>query len=80
MRTGQRGTVRTFYYDKLPRLTDDCVTTMGSDTDDAVLRIPQPVGRSFLTVILPFLTVSHWPLTAGRQAAQFSLDMRPEVC
>jgi RHS repeat-associated protein len=37
--TDQRGTGRTFLYDDLGRLTDDCVTTVGSDTDDAVLRI-----------------------------------------
>jgi RHS repeat-associated protein len=37
--TDQRGTVRTLLYDKLGRLTDDCVTTLGSSTDNAVLRI-----------------------------------------
>jgi RHS repeat-associated protein len=37
--TDQRGTVRTFLYDQLGRLTDDCVTTVGSSTDNAVLRI-----------------------------------------
>lgn len=37
--TDQRGTVRTFYYDKLGRQTDDAVSTVGSSTDNAVLRI-----------------------------------------
>lgn len=37
--TDQRGTVRTFYYDGLGRLTDDCVSTVGSDTDNTVLLI-----------------------------------------
>ena len=37
--TDQRGTVRTPLYDKLGRLTDDCVTTVGSSTDNTVLRI-----------------------------------------
>jgi RHS repeat-associated protein len=37
--TDQRGTVRTFTRDKLGRQTDDGVTTVGSDTDNAVLRI-----------------------------------------
>jgi YD repeat-containing protein len=37
--TDQRGTVRTLYYDKLGRLTNDCVSTVGSDTDDTVLQI-----------------------------------------
>ena len=38
-RTDQRGTIRTFYYDKLGRLTNDCVTTPGTGTDTAILRI-----------------------------------------
>jgi RHS repeat-associated protein len=37
--TDQRGTVRSFYYDELGRLTDDAVTTVGADTDSTVLRI-----------------------------------------
>jgi YD repeat-containing protein len=37
--TDQRGTVRTFYYDKLGRRTNDCVSTVGSGTDNAVLQI-----------------------------------------
>jgi RHS repeat-associated protein len=37
--TDQRGTVRTFTRDVLGRLTDDGVTTVGSDTDSTVLRI-----------------------------------------
>jgi RHS repeat-associated protein len=37
--TDQRGTVHTLYYDLLGRLTDDCVTTVGSGTDNAVLRV-----------------------------------------
>ena len=37
--TDQRGTVRSLLYDKLARITDDCVTTVGSATDNAVLRI-----------------------------------------
>ena len=39
MRTDQRGTVRSFDYDKLGRPAHDRVTTVGSDTDNAVLRI-----------------------------------------
>ena len=39
-RTDQRGTIRTFNYDKLGRPTDDCVTTVGTaGTDTVVLRI-----------------------------------------
>jgi len=37
--TDQRGTVRTLSYDKLGRQTDDGVTTVGSGTDNTVLRI-----------------------------------------
>jgi len=37
--TDQRGTIRTFYYDVLGRPTNDCVTTLGSPTDGAVLQI-----------------------------------------
>ena len=37
--TDQRGTVRTFTRDALGRQTDDGVTTVGSNTDSAVLRI-----------------------------------------
>jgi RHS repeat-associated protein len=37
--TDQRGTTRTLLYDLLGRPTDDCVTTVGSSTDNAVLRI-----------------------------------------
>jgi RHS repeat-associated protein len=37
--TDQRGTVRTFYRDKLGRQTNDCVTTVGNNTDNAVLQI-----------------------------------------
>jgi RHS repeat-associated protein len=37
--TDQRGTIRTFYYDLLGRQTNDCVTTVGSNTDNAVLQI-----------------------------------------
>ena len=37
--TDQRSTVRTFSRDLLGRLTDDGVTTVGSDTDSTVLRI-----------------------------------------
>jgi RHS repeat-associated protein len=37
--TDQRGTVRTKYYDQLGRSTNDCVTTVGSGTDDTVLQI-----------------------------------------
>jgi YD repeat-containing protein len=37
--TDQRGTVRAFYYDKLGRQTNDCVSAVGDDTDDAVLQI-----------------------------------------
>jgi YD repeat-containing protein len=37
--TDQRGTVRTLYYDLLGRQTNDCVTTVGSNTDNAVLQI-----------------------------------------
>jgi YD repeat-containing protein len=38
-RTDQRGTVRSFNYDKLGRSTDDRVTTNGTGTDVAVKRI-----------------------------------------
>jgi len=38
-RTDQRGTVRTFNYDTLGRPTDDRVTTTGTGTDTAVLRV-----------------------------------------
>jgi hypothetical protein len=37
--TDQRGTIRTFYYDLLGRETNDCVTTVGSNTDSTVLQI-----------------------------------------
>ena len=37
--TDQRGTVRTLTRDKLGRVTDDGVTTVGAGTDNAVLRI-----------------------------------------
>ena len=37
--TDQRGTVRTFTRDLLGRTTNDCVTTVGSNTDGAVLQI-----------------------------------------
>jgi RHS repeat-associated protein len=37
--TDQRGTVRTFYRDALGRLTNDCVSTVGDDTDGTVLQI-----------------------------------------
>ncbi len=37
--TDQRGTVRTFLYDTLGRLTDDCVTTVGVDTQSSPRRI-----------------------------------------
>jgi YD repeat-containing protein len=37
--TDQRGTVRTLYYDTLGRLTNDCVSTVGSSTDNTVLQI-----------------------------------------
>jgi RHS repeat-associated protein len=37
--TDQRGTQRSFIYDGLGRLTDDCVTLIGSATDSLVLRI-----------------------------------------
>ena len=37
--TDQRGTVRTFEYDKLGRLLHDRVTTVGGGTDNAVLRV-----------------------------------------
>jgi RHS repeat-associated protein len=37
--TDQRGTVRSLYYDSLGRLTNDCVSTVGDDTDDTVLQI-----------------------------------------
>ena len=38
-RTDQRGTVRSFDYDKLGRSAHDRMTTVGSDTDDDILRI-----------------------------------------
>ena len=41
--TDQRGTVRAFIRDLLGRLTDDCVITVGSNTDAAVLRISHDV-------------------------------------
>jgi RHS repeat-associated protein len=37
--TDQRGTVRSLYYDKLGRLTNGCVSTVGRDTDATVLQI-----------------------------------------
>jgi RHS repeat-associated protein len=37
--TDQRGTVRTIYYDKLGRQTNDCVTTNGTGTDVTVKQI-----------------------------------------
>ncbi len=37
--TDQRGTVLTFLYDTLGRLTDDCVTTVGVDTQSSPRRI-----------------------------------------
>jgi YD repeat-containing protein len=37
--TDQRGTIHTLYYDKLARQTNDCVTTVGSNTDSTVLQI-----------------------------------------
>jgi hypothetical protein len=37
--TDQRGSVRTLYYDKLGRQTNDCVTTAGSGVDTTVLQI-----------------------------------------
>ncbi len=37
--TDQRGTIRTFLYDTLGRLTDDCVTTVGVDTQSSPRRI-----------------------------------------
>jgi RHS repeat-associated protein len=37
--TDQRGTVRTFYFDKLGRPTNDCVTTNGTGTDVAVKQV-----------------------------------------
>ena len=37
--TDQRDTVRAFYRDLLGRLTNDCVTTVGTNTDNAVLQI-----------------------------------------
>jgi len=35
----QRGTIRTFYRDLLARITNDCVTTVGSNTDATVLQM-----------------------------------------
>jgi RHS repeat-associated protein len=53
--TDQRGTVRTFYYDLLGRLTNDCVTTVGSNTDDAVLRISRAYEiRGMVSAITSF--------------------------
>ena len=37
--TDQRGTVRTIYYNKLERQTNDCVTTNGTGTDVKVKQI-----------------------------------------
>ena len=37
--TDQRGTIRSIYYDTLGRKTNDCVSTVGGDTDNAVLQI-----------------------------------------
>jgi RHS repeat-associated protein len=37
--TDQRGSIRTFFYDLLGRLTNDCVTTVGANTDATVLQI-----------------------------------------
>jgi hypothetical protein len=37
--TDQRNTTHTYFRDKLGRQTNDCVTTVGADTDSAVLQI-----------------------------------------
>jgi YD repeat-containing protein len=37
--TDQRGTVHTFYFDKLGRRTNDCVTSVGSNTSSGILQI-----------------------------------------
>ena len=54
-RTDQRQTVRSFDYDKLGRLIHDRVTTVGSDTSSAVLRISKAYEvRGMVTTITSY--------------------------
>jgi len=46
--TDQHGTVRTMYYDKLGRLTNDCVSTNGTGTDVTVKQPEIKVPRTFI--------------------------------
>ena len=50
--TDQRETARTFIYDTLGRLTDDCVTAVGGETDPTVQRISRTYEvRGMVTLI-----------------------------
>jgi RHS repeat-associated protein len=68
--TDQRGTVRTFYYDKLGRQTDDCVTTVGAGTDTAVLRISTTYeSRGMVQTVTSFDTATPGSGTVLNQCA-----------
>jgi YD repeat-containing protein len=59
--TDQNGTVHAYQYDKLGRLAEDMVTTLGSTVDDLVLRI----GRTYEVHGLPLNITSYNNATVG---------------
>jgi RHS repeat-associated protein len=68
--TDQRGTVRTLDYDGLGRRTDDCVTTVGSSTDNAVLRISTTYEvRGMVATVTSFDNATPGSGTALNQCA-----------